>query len=156
MSSRRNTTRTRQDSAIIRGSLGPESVSVKAPEQLEEELLKEKVKRVDFQEEKKITAAHYNLLSYEHLVTKKCKILLTRFITIFLIMIPFFWYLFPFNNVNHNFDKQYGFWIDNIKKYTITYDDPANTWVTLNASNCNVYFYSTGKVRARVMTRRNK
>ena len=49
-----------------------------------------------------------------HLGRWKWKILGTRCVVIFLLLIPFFWYLFPFNNVNHSFDKGYGFWQDNV------------------------------------------
>ncbi len=67
---------------------------------------------------------------------------------IFLILVPFFWYLFPFNNVDHSFNKGYGFYADNLHEFKVPYDDAASTYVALNASNANVYLKSTGSVSA--------
>ena len=41
--------------------------------------------------------------------------MITRWVVMFFVLVPFFWYLFPFNNPNPDFDKGYGFWADNIK-----------------------------------------
>ena len=76
-----------------------------------------------------------------HLGRWKWKILGTRCVVIFLLLIPFFWYLFPFNNVNHSFDKGYGFWQDNVSHFTLPYSDPASTTIFVNVTNANVYFF---------------
>lgn len=90
-------------------------------------------------------------MNYQHVKSKCWKILITRFVVIFLIMIPFFWYLFPFNNVNHSFKKGYGFWQDNIDEFTFPYSDPSTTTLIVNVTNANVYFFHNKDVR--VMTK---